>query len=203
MKSKLPNSKLWDYFILIARFLLAITFLQYGISKLTIGQFGIAQDELLTPIKDLSLFKVMWYLFDHQPFKGFIGFSQVVCGALLLVNRTTLIGAILFLPITVTILVMDISFMSTDMAIGFAWRLTSYLILDGLIIWHYRDKIRIAIRAITKNDRPKYTNTFWVYLLLPIFAIALEMTLAFPRIALQAITHPAELFSAIQQLNLF
>lgn len=93
MKLKLPKDKRWDYFILTARFLLAWTFLSYGYGKLTAGQFGISEAELATPLQDLSLFRVSWYLFDHEPFKTFIGISQVLCALLLLVNRTVLIGA--------------------------------------------------------------------------------------------------------------
>lgn len=37
----ISNSKYFEYFILIARFLLAITFINYGYSKLTGGQFGV------------------------------------------------------------------------------------------------------------------------------------------------------------------
>jgi uncharacterized membrane protein YphA (DoxX/SURF4 family) len=105
MKLKISKAKLWDYFILTARFLLAWTFLGYGYGKLTAGQFGISEAELATPLQDLSLFRVSWYLFDHEPFKSFIGVSQVLCGLLLLVNRTVLIGVFFFLPIAATILI--------------------------------------------------------------------------------------------------
>jgi len=102
---KLPKERILDYFILAARFLLAWTFLGYGFSKLTEGQFGINEAEMATQLKDISLFKLSWYLFDYEPFKSFTAISQIICGVLLLVNRTTLIGAFLFLPIVTTILI--------------------------------------------------------------------------------------------------
>ncbi|AZA60335.1 hypothetical protein [Chryseobacterium indoltheticum] len=60
-----PKKRYWDYFILVARFLLAFTFIKYGYSKLVDGQFGVSSSDLQVPLKDLPLFKVMWFLFDH------------------------------------------------------------------------------------------------------------------------------------------
>ena len=73
---KISKDKIWDYFILIARFLLAWTFISYGYGKLTVGQFGISEAEMATQLKDLSLFKVSWYLFEHEPFNSFWSFSN-------------------------------------------------------------------------------------------------------------------------------
>ncbi|GAB3538856.1 hypothetical protein GCM10027443_34590 [Pontibacter brevis] len=140
---KIPKENYWDYFILAARFLIGWTFLRYGYSKMVDGQFGISDVELATPLKDLSLFRVSWYMFDHQPFKAFIGVSQVICGGLLIINRTALLGAFLFLPIVTTVLLIDLTFMPTAMANAFAWRLSFYILLDFLILWHYRSKMEV------------------------------------------------------------
>lgn len=116
---ELDNSKLFSYFILAARVLLAWTFIGYGYSKLTGNQFALSEEELMTPIGELSNFRISWYLFDLQPFNAFVGVSQLICGILLLWNRTVILGALLFLPIAVNILVMDISFMSKGFAEAF------------------------------------------------------------------------------------
>ena len=105
---RVPKEKYRDYFVLAARFLIGWTFLRYGYGKMVDGQFGVSDAELATPLKDLSLFRVSWYLFDHQPFKAFVGVSQIICGGLLLLNRTALLGAFLFLPIVTTVLLIDI-----------------------------------------------------------------------------------------------
>ena len=53
-----PKEKYWDYFILVSRFLLAYTFIDYGYSKLTDGgQFGISAAEMSKPLKDCSCFR--------------------------------------------------------------------------------------------------------------------------------------------------
>ena len=143
MNTKISKEKLWDYFILIARFLLAWTFFGYGFSKLIDGQFGISEEEMTTPVKDLSLFKLSWFMFDHEPFKSFIGLSQIICASLLLFNRTVIIGAFLFLPIITTILIIDLTFMPIGMAQSFTWRLSFYIFLDLLIIWNSSEQMKV------------------------------------------------------------
>jgi len=197
---KISKDKIWDYFILIARFLLAWTFLRYGFSKLTEGQFGINEVEMATQLKDLSLFKLSWYLFDHEPFKSFIGVSQIICGLLLLINRTTLIGAFLFLPIVATILVIDLTFMPISLAQGFAWRLSFYILLDLLILWHYKDRMKIIWKSIWDNVNTKFKFPIWSYLLLPIFAVILEIVGVVPKILTELILHPTETINSIMHI---
>ena len=182
----------WDYFILVARFLLGWTFLRYGYGKLTDGQFGITEAEMVTQVKDLSLFRLSWYLFDHQPFKAFIGISQVICGLLLVVNRTAIIGALLFLPIVTTILLIDLTFMPSNFAGAFAWRLSFYIILDLLVLWHYKEKIITIWNAVRNNINTKYNIPVWGYLVLPVMAIGLEIAGMLPKLLISLITHPDE-----------
>ncbi len=197
---KISKDQLWDYVILTSRFLLAWTFLSYGYSKLTAGQFGISEVEMATPLKDLSLFKLSWYLFDHEPFKAFIGVSQIICGILLLINRTALIGAFLFLPIVTTILIIDLSFMPSGLSQGFAWRLSFYILLDLLIFWHYKDRMKIIWESVWHNMSTKFKYPFWAYLLLPIFAIGLEVIGVIPKILTQLITNPTEILESFSEI---
>ena len=200
MKNKISKDKIWDYFILTSRFLLAYIFLSYGYSKLAGSQFGISDIEMATELKDLSLFKVSWYLFVQEPFKSFIGISQIICGLLLLINRTTLIGAFLFLPIVSTILIIDITFMPPSLAEGFAWRLSFYILLDLLIIFHYKDRMKVILKSIYHNVNTKFKFPIWMYLLLPIFVVGLEIISVVPRILTQLITHPTESIDSLTRI---
>ncbi|WP_394747270.1 DoxX family membrane protein [Spongiimicrobium salis] len=176
----ISKAQYWDYFILVSRFLLGFVFLSYGYGKLTDGQFGITPEELATPVQDLSFFKLSWYLFDQQPFKAFVGISQLVCGLLLMVNRTALVGAFLFLPIVSTILIIDMTFMPKAMAYAFTWRLSFYILLDFLILWHYKDKMALIGNAVWNNVNTKFRFPLWAYLILPVMALALEFFGALP-----------------------
>lgn len=183
----ITKEKYWDYFILVARLLLGWTFLRYGYGKLTDGQFGLTEAELLTPIKDLSLFRVSWYLFGHEPFNMFIGISQLVCGLLLILNRTAILGAFLFLPIVTVILIIDLTAMPPDLLAGFTFRLPFYILLDCLILWHYKDRILIIWKNTISGVSTKFKFPVWAYLILPILAICLEIIGALPRVFFTAI----------------
>ena len=197
---KVSKDKIWDYFILTARFLLAWTFLRYGSGKLTEGQFGISEAEMATQLKDLTLFKLSWYLFDHEPFKSFIGVFQILCGLLLLLNRATLIGAFLFLPIVTTILIIDLTVMPPVLAQGFAWRLSFYILLDLLILWHYKDRMKVIWRSVWHNVNTKFKFPIWAYLLLPVFAVGLEIIGVVPKVLTQLIFQPTETIDSIMKI---
>ncbi|MFT2011508.1 hypothetical protein ACMA1I_22750 [Pontibacter sp. 13R65] len=197
---KVPKEKYWDYFILAARFLIGWTFLSYGYSKMVDGQFGLSDAELSTPLKDLSLFQVSWYMFDQQPFKAFIGISQMLCGGLLIINRTALLGAFLFLPIVTTILLIDLTFMPPAMANAFVWRLSFYILLDFLILWHYKSKMEVIWNEVWQDVNTKFKFPIWSYALLPIVAIALEITGVLPKIIFYLVTEPAEVWAGVQRL---
>jgi uncharacterized membrane protein YphA (DoxX/SURF4 family) len=179
------HAKIQDYFVLVARFLLGWTFLSYGFGKMTEGQFGITEAELDTPLKDLNLFRLSWYLFDHEPFKSFIGISQIICGLMLIFHQTAIIGAFLFLPIVSTILIIDLSFMPPMLKEGFAWRLSFYILLDFFILWHYKDRLLLIWKAVWEGVSPKFRYPIWAYLILPILALILEFGFVIPRTIFQ------------------
>ena len=175
---KFSKFQYWDYFLLSARVLLAWTLYRYGWAKLTDGQFGVDDKTMNTALKDIDLFRLSWYLADHQPFKAFIGISQIICALLLTVNRTVIIGAFVSIPIWLNILMWDLTFMG-GMAVAFTFRLSYYVILTVLIIYQSKSKVIPAILRVTENDS---NNKFpkWVYLLLPVTAIGIEIIGALP-----------------------
>lgn len=196
----LRNQKIFDYFILCVRVLLSWTLLSYGWSKLNDGQFGISAEEMATPVKDVGLFKLSWYLFDHQPFKSFIGISQIIAGLLLLYNRTLILGVLISIPIFLNILIIDITYVKMP---GFYWRLSYYLILDFLILWHYRDRMIMAFKAIFNGLTTKFKFPILAYFLLPFIAICLELLGFIPQLLVALISKPAETFEGIiKMLNL-
>ena len=184
------KEKLWDYLILCARVLLAWILLSYGWSKVNGGQFGISAEEMARPVKDLGLFKLSWYMFDHEPFKSFIGISQIIAGLLLLYNRTLILGVLMSIPIFLNILIIDITYVKMS---GFYWRLSHYLILDFLILWHYKDRMIMAFKAIFNGLTTKFKFPIWAYLILPIMAIGLDILPFIPELLLELILNPKEI----------
>ena len=194
----IPKARYWDYFILVARFLLAYTFIGYGFSKLSIGQFGISPEEMNTPIKDLSLFRVMWYLFDQGPFQTVVGILQIVTACLLLFNRTVILGVFFFIPIAANIVLMDISFMDDGMGLAFVRRFTFYFILCFFILWNDKDRIKVIWNAMIKKLSMKRRFPIFLYLLLPLFAVVLEILSGIPYAIYYYIKEPEKIFETIK-----
>ncbi len=172
MKLNISKAQLYDYLIIAARVWLSYMLINYGYGKLTDNQFGVTEQELNMPLKDLSLFRVSWYLADHEPFKSFIGISQIIAGGLLLFRRTCIIGAFMSIPIWINILVWDMSFMG--LASVFTIRLSFYLLLTGLILYHYRHRVFPVLRLSLQQDKPRFNYPVWIYLLLPIVGFGIE-----------------------------
>ncbi|MCE7040947.1 DoxX family membrane protein [Dyadobacter sp. CY312] len=177
--SKFP---LKEYLLLSARVLLAWTLYRYGWAKLTDGQFGVDDKTMNMALKEIDLFRLSWYLADHQPFKAFIGVSQILCAILLSLNRTAIIGAFMSIPIWLNILVWDLTFMG-NMAVAFTFRLSYYLILTGLIIYQQKDKLIPAV-ILTTQVQQTVKFPIWAYMALPVTAIGIEIAGALPNAVL-------------------
>ena len=76
---------------------------------------------------------------------------------------------------------------------GFYWRLSHYLILDFLILWHYKDRMIMAFKAIFNGLTTKFKFPIWAYLILPIMAIGLEILPFIPELLLELILKPKEI----------
>lgn len=172
------RQKFWSYFILVARIWLALILFKYGWSKLTEGQFGVSEATMSQPLKEIDLFRLSWYLADHEPFKSFIGISQIITAGLLVYNRTAIIGSFISIPIWLNILIWDMTFMGWYTP--FTIRIPYYLLLTFLIIWHDKDKVLFALQTLFKETSTKFKFPLWMYLLLIPFGFLLELIGAIP-----------------------
>lgn len=182
----LSKDRYWSYLLLAARVLLAYTLFNYGWAKLTDNQFGVDQKTMSLPLKEIGLFRLSWYLADHQPFKAFVGISQIGVALLLAFNRTVIIGAFASIPIWLNILMWDMTFME-GMTRAFTFRLSFYLLLTGLILYESKDKIVPALRNVSEV-KSTTVYPYWVYLTLPVAAICLEVLGAIPNAVLYYIS---------------
>lgn len=156
---------------------MAFILLAYSVAKLTGHQFYTNPELLLTTVKEANLFQLSWFLANHEPFKMFIAISQISAALLLIFNRTAIIGAFLVIPIWINILIWDVSFMDQLMAIQFGFRIGYYLILTGLILWFYKDKIITAFRIFTEKTDRRLSKSVLLYVSLPLAGYALEFVI--------------------------
>ncbi|OCK52855.1 hypothetical protein BA768_09385 [Chryseobacterium sp. CBo1] len=196
----IPKKRYWDYFILVSRFLLAYTFIGYGYSKLDGNQFGVSADDLLIPLKDSSLFKIMWFLFDHEPFKTVVGILQIITGILLLFEATAILGVVFFIPVAANIVLMDISFMDSAMGTAFTYRFIFYFFLCFLILWNDRERVKIIWNAMVKKFSVKLKFPILLYLAIPVFAVVLSLLSSIPQIIHYYIIFPEDIVKNVEML---
>src|SRR4051794_28224740 len=88
-----------------ARWLGAVICFVYGFAKINGSQFTVLDSELARPLGDVSGFWLTWYYFGYSAFYGnLLGIVQIVSGVLLVVPRTSLLGALLLLPVVSNII---------------------------------------------------------------------------------------------------
>jgi uncharacterized membrane protein YphA (DoxX/SURF4 family) len=174
------KEQLYDFFILACRCWLGYMLIHYGWGKLTGNQFGVSDAEMNTALKDLNLFRLSWFLADHEPFKSFVGVTQIVTGVLLIFRKTCIIGAFMSIPIWLNILVWDLTFLQA-FGNAFTIRLSYYLLLTGLILYHYRVRVFPLLRCSIQT-RSGFSYPFWAYLLLPVAGFIIEFIPGIPRI---------------------
>jgi hypothetical protein len=130
-----------------------------------------------------------WYCFDHQPFSAYIGVSQILASLSLLWNRTALLGALLLLPIAVTIFVIDLTYLRQMVA--FQYMLSFYIGLISLILAHYRARMLVVIRALTQGVTTRFSYPWWGYCLLPLAAGLLSLGWMLPMYTVSLLQNPS------------
>jgi uncharacterized membrane protein YphA (DoxX/SURF4 family) len=100
------------WFRLFVRLALAGQMFEYGLTKVIPNQFEAPSlNVLATPAGDLSLNTLFWTSIGAAPgYQMFTGWFEVLGGALLLLPRTTMLGALVCLAATTHVLVLNLAF---------------------------------------------------------------------------------------------
>jgi uncharacterized membrane protein YphA (DoxX/SURF4 family) len=129
--AKVKQIKLLQYFTAFNRIILAVSFLPSGLTKLLGNRF--TQISTDTPI---GLFFEGFYQTGF--WYRFVGFAQIFAAILLLIPRTSTLGATIFFPIVLNIMIITWSLNFTG-----TWVITAAMFLANLylICWDY-DKFK-------------------------------------------------------------
>lgn len=133
---RLRQYKPLNFFTWSLRVLLAIGFIPSGYTKLVGNPFTVLSPDTSIGYFFDALFKTGFY---YQ----FIGGCQLISSALLLIPRTTTLGALLFISIITNIFVLTVSLHFRGTPI-----ITGLMFLGGLylVVWDYK-KIRPLIES--------------------------------------------------------
>jgi len=102
----------YAWFRLCVRFVLAAQMFEYGMTKVIPTQFPAPSLEtLVTPVGDLTLSAVLWTAIGSSPaYQIFTGCVEVLGGLLLLLPRTTVLGALISLAAAIQIFALNMTF---------------------------------------------------------------------------------------------
>lgn len=97
--------------LVVPRWVAAVIAITYGFAKLNGAQFLVPDYILDQRVRDVSGPWLTWYYFGYsRAYAVFIGLSEVIAGGLLAFRRTSLIGALLCLPLAGNIVIVDIAY---------------------------------------------------------------------------------------------
>ena len=193
MKTNLNHSKNTLFFDAV-RFYLAIVFLVYAKNKLLHDQFTFDSNLLVTPVKDVSLLNLQWYIYSFEPFNSFIGISQLITVVLLLFRKTAFYGALLFLVIISNILIIDLSVMEGWIKFKMVGKVVFLLGLDVYVLYYFREEIKRILNLIRSV---KYNHKISIRYVVSIFGIAvlLNCLSIFPKYIYLLFTEPSQIKS--------
>lgn len=134
----------------VARWLAAVLMITYGFAKLTGSQFTVIDSEVTKPMGEVSGFWLTWYYFGSSTVYGtVIALVEIGGGLLLAWPRTSLVGALVLLPVVGNIILMDILF-----GIGALPASVTVLICLIIVIRPHADRLtRAALLDIASSRR--------------------------------------------------
>lgn len=105
-------ARLYEWLRVYVRFVLAVTMIEYGASKVFPSQFPPpATDRLMQPIGDSSPMGLLWtFMGASVAYTVFAGLSELVGGLLLTVRRTTLLGALVCIGVMSNVVMLNLSY---------------------------------------------------------------------------------------------
>lgn len=156
---KRPNYTVAYYWLcVLVRYFLGGMMLSYGFTKVFHLQMTFPYlSRLLQPYGDSSPMGLAWtYVGQSKPFSQFVGWSEVLCGILLVFRKTTLIGALLSLVVMGNIVVINMCYdvpvklfsstlevMALYLAAPYGWKL-------------YKLFVKHESAVLEKQEQPKF-----------------------------------------------
>ncbi len=115
MKQTSLFNRIWNVCSYLFIYFLSFVLIAFAFSKFYNNQFQVYNYSGYIPLKDVSRMTHAWSFFGRSyPYNLFLGIVEFAAGALLLFNRTRLIGLLLALGLFTNILIIDIEFQVKD-----------------------------------------------------------------------------------------
>jgi hypothetical protein len=157
------------------RYFCAFMLYMYGASKLLHFQFNLQSELAPRPIGSLNGYQLTWYYFGvSRVYAWILGLTQVAGATLLLFRKTTLMGALVMLPVMANILLINMFILVND----YGPYVISMLICISLltVLWHQRRGL-LALLWSTQNSEPERSKRthWWIRSSIVLIAAAIMM----------------------------
>jgi len=159
MQKILTFLKKKDLYLGISRYALGLMMLPYAISKILKTQFIVLPNHTWQqPLEKLSGISLAWSFLGYSPwFQMMVGFLELIPALLLLFRRTTLLGAILMLPMTLNVFLINEAFNMWE-----ATKMISMiLLLLNIIVLIFEWQNIKSILLIIFNKERKFKINLW------------------------------------------
>lgn len=142
------------------RYICAVLLCFYGISKLTGHQLVVPPWVAQKPIGSLDGYTLTWYYFGYSHiYKYILGVLQVDCAGLLLFRKSTLLAAVIILPMMVNIMLINIFYTIAPGAEGTAAFILCSMLL---ILWHRREPLFETLWASQPAEPSSAQRRHWL-----------------------------------------
>jgi hypothetical protein len=127
------------------RYFCAFMLYMYGMSKLLHLQFNLQSELAQRPIGSLTGYQLTWYYYGYSRiYASILGLTQVAGATLLLFRKSTLLAALMMIPVMANILLINMFILVND----YGPYVISALILMSLLL-------------IVWNERPALVSLLW------------------------------------------
>ncbi|TDK47923.1 hypothetical protein [Algoriphagus formosus] len=102
----------YNWMLVYARYFVGLTLISYGVAKFLEGQFaGPSFYSMEILVGDISPMGLAWRFFGYSDtYKIFMGLSEIIAGLLLLIRRTSILGALVSIAVCLNIVLVNFSF---------------------------------------------------------------------------------------------
>lgn len=136
------------------RFTLAFVIMfAYGISKIAYKQFELNYSAMDTLLRDVSDSDLVWYFYGRSNVQTLLlGLAEIIPCILLLFRRTTLLGAVLLLPVLLGVVLVNIFNVIGNLDLLFVIMFTFFDI--GILLFYRKEIVTLFISAKNKLQFP-------------------------------------------------
>jgi hypothetical protein len=155
------------------RYICAFMLYFYGVSKLTGHQLTVSDDIAKTPVGALSGYWLTWFYYSHSHvYKDILGLTQVAGASLLLFRRTTLIGALMMMPVMANILLINIFY---SISAGAEVNAGFILACMFLLLWHQRRTLVSVLWTEQSAETTADRRLYWIVRAVILLAIGAQV----------------------------